>query len=112
MKAIDVVLLVMAPSPLRCKSRLLICSRLREEHDMAQTLLQQHSSWLRGFREQVGRVSASNSAGGGGAPSVQSGFRGGMQGFAPSAPLNRGSIPMRIPIGNNQEVVVTVQQKF
>ena len=69
--------------------------RWRDEQDVAQELLQQHSSWLRGFREQIGRVSVGS--GGGGRPS--SGAVG-----APS-----GGIPMRIPIGNNKEVVVTVQ---
>ncbi|GAX85096.1 hypothetical protein CEUSTIGMA_g12516.t1 [Chlamydomonas eustigma] len=88
-------------------------SRLREEHDLAQTMLQQHSSWLRGFREQIGRVSASNSTGGGGPTTGQSGLlSGGMHGSGLNASLTRSSMPMRIPIGNNQEVVVSVQPKF
>ena len=114
--------------------------RWKDEHDVAQALLQEHSSWLRGFREQVGRASTvsggggngatmrsavSAAGGGGGLPAGNGGsFAGLMQRTsAPSAPQmmtsrtggpssgGSGGVPMRIPIGNNQEVVVTVQHQ-
>ena len=95
--------------------------RWKDERDVAQALLQQHSSWLRGFREQIGR--ASSGGGGGGVtagpggmqqqrlPSVAAvGMGGGARGGGGGGGGGSGAgIPMRIPIGNNQEVVVMVQ---
>ena len=95
--------------------------RWKDERDVAQALLQQHSSWLRGFREQIGR--ASSGGGGGGATAgpggmqqrlssvaavgMGGGARGGGSGVGGGG--SGAGIPMRIPIGNNQEVVVMVQ---
>ena len=97
--------------------------RWKDERDVAQALLQQHSSWLRGFREQIGR--ARSGGGGGGAAAGPGGMQQqrlssvvavGMGGGAKGGGSGVGGggsgaagIPMRIPIGNNQEVVVMVQ---
>eukprot|EP00798_Chlamydomonas_sp_ICE-L_P007393 gene7393-519_t len=74
--------------------------RWREDRGVARTLLHDHSDWLRGFREQIGKVSS----GGGGQPSSASytARPGGGAG---------GGHPMRMDIGGGQELRIDVRQK-
>lgn len=106
--------------------------RWKDDGDVAKSLLHQHSSWLKTFREQIGKVGGNVAA----SAQVPSGVlnnlmqQHSMQSMGSSRavggklgaggmPLGGGAgasgsgsgYPLKVDIGNNQEIVIAVRHK-
>jgi hypothetical protein len=93
-------------------------ARWKDERVVARSLLQQHSQWLQSFKAQLARAaakagSAAATAGAAAAAAVVPGGPGleallaGLQGGQAAGQL--GTAPVRLQLGGNRELVISVQ---
>lgn len=87
------------PAPRR-PSSLRFLSRWRDERDIANSLLQQHSAWLQAFRNQMTRVAS------GAAAPAQAFSKGGSSAAAGA----RQGYPVKLDLGS-QELLITLRTK-